>query len=124
MNKITESASDKMPFVGLYWYGGDKILEFYRKRADQAASDEIAIDTATGHIDYWRQNHLQRKYGKAYDAVPRGRILYNKYAQCYIVYYGEPLSAALKAALMKVFNLPATKTQFLYDSHYQTPPRL
>ena len=122
------------PSVGIFWRVGDHVVVDYSV-LDEAEEYGDCLTHATGHYDRWRQWQrlggrvlLAAGYPKSilsteYDEWPRGRIVYEKPANLFVIYADRHLQRPdIVAALKTMFDLNATDTVVKGDLHYRSSP--
>lgn len=121
MKKINEA----FPKVGIFWvYKAELIgVSLIPKRtADIIYGDPISVDTPVNHHDYWNKfkNSSKEFIDREYDELPRGRVLYDKESNKYVVYSSKTIlnSNILKELIIDQFSLPRNNTIFSLDDHY------
>lgn len=76
----------------------------------------------TAHIDLYdelvKYNRNLADYD--YDYFPRGRVVYNKEKDEFVVYIDKCLDKSdIKNEIISAFKLPRSNTRFDFDEHYQ-----
>ncbi len=108
--------------VGIFWvFRGSLLAATWALKDGEEYGD--AVNGLSDHVNYWpqfqKQNPELRKL--EYQEVPRGRVLFSKAAQKFIVYMDKLLhEPKIKRAILKKFDLPVAQTRFLTDLHYTT----
>ncbi|MDO8416859.1 MAG: hypothetical protein Q7S87_11695 [Agitococcus sp.] len=77
-----------------------------------------------GHYDYWENLQavcVEEKSFKAiaYDAFPRGRVVYFSQQQQFVVYADKCLNRQQILKVAQAFNLSANQVRLARDEHYQ-----
>ncbi len=112
------------PMVGIFWYDFGHVIHF-ADSLDHATATGDFVDTEKDHYRTWKNMvKLNPKFRfMEYEEVPRGRVVYNKKRQVYIVYSSFKLAnnKRFRAAITESFNLKYQKTEFISDFHYEDP---
>jgi hypothetical protein len=110
--------------VGVFWFFKGRLVPV-SVNVGKGASGAVAIDSPFDHILEWP--HLQKQFpalaALGYEEVPRGRVLFLKRKNQFVVYLDKVLTATkVKRTILKEFQLPTRSTVFETDSHYTTDP--
>lgn len=119
-----EKSATKSGCVGIFWCRQDQLLAAKVPLAD-GLGNSVSVNGPFDHITTWPefQRKLPALKGVEYEDVPRGRVLFLKRAKKFVVYLDKSLmTAAVKAAVLKEFELPPGSTRFAKDPHYTTDP--
>lgn len=110
------------PQVGIFFYVDDEIVV----DAVPVGSGEPYGEAVQhgGHYDYWDfcipKTAAERKLkARAYDAYPRGRVVYFPKRKIFRVYADRCLKASAFNAVKETYGLEAVKVEFETDVHYQ-----
>jgi len=132
-NKALESLlSENVPMIGIYWVNMKKKelkFVFGDPLSETPSTDkDDFIDGRFDHYSIWerlRKNNVLPKNWKLleYVDIPRGRVLYSKVVERFIVYtnHGLVLSDWHTRLVLKEFNLQDEITDFISDEHYELP---
>ena len=74
------------------------------------------------HISYWEtalHNMIPGIRGKSYDFFPRGRVAYSIRDDRFLLHHDICIPQEKIAKVMKIMNLPRSKTKIDLDSHYR-----
>lgn len=102
--------------VGLYFYVDDRFV-FSGCSLSEAESYGDFLIYSKSHFDVWNSNKLLNMLGKIpYDFYPRGRIVYRKSDDTFIIYYDMCVEKELGeiAKEYEGFNV-----KFERDEHYK-----
>ncbi len=111
--------------VGIFWFfKGSVILDSIPHTLGEDYGD--FINGRSDHCTFWPsiQQLLSEAAKYEYDQVPRGRVVYNKKDDRFLVYGSEKFvqNKQQKDMVLLKFNLPPGKTIFRADEHYATIP--
>ena len=119
------------PAVGIFW-NVLGVLVVDRSTLDEAEPYGECITHAAGHYDRWQEWQMlggsqRTKAGypdliasTEYDEWPRGRIVYEVPARCFIIYADRRLQQPdVITALKSIFGLDQSNVIVRSDSHYQ-----
>ncbi|MDO4552861.1 MAG: hypothetical protein Q4C22_04930, partial [Bacillota bacterium] len=67
------------------------------------------------HLKIWTQNY-EGKYGVDFDYYPRGRVVYRKADDSYLIYYDKCMQAHIEEVALKYAGY---KYEIGFDEHYQ-----
>ena len=112
------------PRVGIFWYHKDKLI------IESAPADEPKViagfaDLDVSHYQVWEK--MRAKYSDLrffeYEEVPRGRVVMKAKGPLFVVYGSRALvnDGLFRAEIIKHFHLPANRTRFVSDAHYEDP---
>jgi hypothetical protein len=110
------------PRVGIFWLFNGRLL-IDTTPISRAEAYGAHLGHAASHVDYWAE--LQRKGlvppEVEYEEPPRGRVGYDKREGRFWLRADRCIlkKTALVGRIMKVMNLPSSKTQTENDDHYQ-----
>lgn len=111
--------------VGIFWFlKGDIISDPIPHTLGEDYGD--FVNGRSDHCTFWRS--IQRLSSEAakyeYDQVPRGRVVYSKRDETFLVYGSEQFvrNERQKGMVLSEFNLPPEKTIFRADAHYARIP--
>ncbi len=116
-------SEDNIGEVGIWWfYNGDLI-----KSSIPLTEGVEYGDFINGLTDHYPFLERVRMYynrvlsGYEYEEIPRGRVVYNKTTETFVVYTSARLikDKNLRSLVLRKFKLPATATQFIQDAHYE-----
>lgn len=100
--------------VGLFFIVRNELLLHSCELAEAEPYGNF-LNYSFSHDKVWRENY-QKKYRVDFDYYPRGRIVYNKAEQCYILYYDGCIENEAK----DMQNRFSDRTcQISRDEHYQ-----
>jgi len=110
------------PKVGVFWSHNGRIRAGTALVKD-GEDDGFFINYPFSHYQYW--NILQKNYPELkileYDEVPRGRVIFSKEENMFLIYMDRALfSEKIKQKILREFALDKTKTRFGTDMHYTT----
>lgn len=77
-----------------------------------------------GHYDYWENLQAvstEEKLfkAKAYDAFPRGRVVYFRQQQQFVIYADKCLNRPQMLKIAQAFDLRTNQVKLMRDEHYQ-----
>jgi len=109
--------------VGIYFFVGMDIL-IEAGPLSLGEKTEISIDHKGSHHDFWESltpnSAAEKKFkSRAYDAFPRGRVLFHLKRNKFIIYRDRCLSDDQIRTVMSNFGLRAEDCDFEYDAHYK-----
>ena len=90
-------------------------LLLHRCSLNDAEPYGIFLNFPYSHYDIWNDNYEQ-KYGVEYDYYPRGRVVYRKSDNTYIIYYDKCMEQYVDIVKNKYLG---EKIEIGYDEHYQ-----
>jgi len=113
--------------VGIFWIldghipqTGDDII---RESVPYTHGEEYGdfINGWSAHVDFWALVQRIFTTNLEYDEVPRGRVVYSKRDDTFLVYGSKAFVAdkAQRGRILEMFNLPEEKTVFRSDEHYE-----
>lgn len=73
------------------------------------------INYPHGHYSVWAKKY-QQKYNVDFDYYPRGRVVYRKTDDTYLIYYDKCMSPFIEKVTKKYIG---KKVEISYDEHYQ-----
>ena len=132
---MNESAQHETPHVGIFWVvqttDGEARLLAAGCPIDQAESYGDCLTYGPGHYETWAQWRRDRTVDPAlralvrsseYDDWPRGRIVFDRSRDLFILYADRKLITPATIARIAIqFHLPAERTEVQTDLHYQSP---
>lgn len=71
--------------VGIFFFADDGLLLHTRPLSGAHPYGDF-LNYPFSHDAIWEHHH-RAKYGVDFDYYPRGRVIYNRVASCYILYY-------------------------------------
>jgi hypothetical protein len=93
--------------------------------ASAIEGNAISKDSSHAHLDRWEELREQGKLRKLppflqeeYFYVPRGRVIYHKIEQKYIIYHGDEFTKKHREMIVNAFFLPREITEDKVDEHY------
>lgn len=98
----------------LFFCTNDKLLFHNCSLSDGEPYGEF-INYPYSHYDIWNDNYEQ-KYGVEYDYYPRGRVVYRKTDNTYLIYYDKCMESHIEKIISKYEGF---KFEIAYDEHYQ-----
>lgn len=98
----------------LFFYAKGKLL-FHSCSVNDGEKYGDFVNYPYSHDDVWEKLYKQ-KYGVDYDYYPRGRVVYRKTDNTYLIYYDKCMEPFVKEVTGK-YNREQFKTE--YDEHYQ-----
>ena len=114
-----------IPQVGIYWFDRGELLFHLTESWRDTPSHGGFRNTDQDHYRVWEQlsKHSPEHRDKEYDEVPRGRVIYREADQTFMVYGPRKLvrDRKFRRAVQGEFYLPAAKTKFYADPHYEDP---
>ena len=125
MNQQDEA--EKTGSVGIFWFFRGEIIA---DAIPVTQGDEYGkfINNPLSHHDFWNTLRKKERRLSAYEyaQVPRGRVIYDKEEDCYLVYAAERIvqDEGQKALVCSTFHLVPTKTFFKADKPYVPRPRM
>jgi hypothetical protein len=131
---MNETAQHETPQLGIFWLAqasnGDARLLTAGCPLDQAEPYGDCLTYGPGHYEtwaHWRRDRtvepalraLVRSY--EYEAWPRGRIVFDRARDLFILYADRKLlTPAMIARLETQFQLPTERTEIQSDLHYKS----
>lgn len=124
VESIKRDTEAGVPGVGIFWFHhGELWADSVPHTHGEAYGDYI--NGRNDHASYWRNLQRISPEFKAleYDEVPRGRVLYSKPENRFVVYGSRQFlqNEAQKAEVLKEFRLPLERVVFRFDEHYAMP---
>ena len=121
----SQDQADKAGSVGIFWFFRGEVIT---DAIPIAQGEEYGkfVNNPLSHHDFW--NALRKKERRfsayEYDQVPRGRVVYDKEEDRYLVYGSERFiqDEARKDLVCSIFHLVPNKTSFKADEHYRPIP--
>lgn len=111
--------------IGIFWIYHGAVLARPIEIIEGESQGDF-IDSPDSHIHVWDDpDGFSRDYPELaempYEAVPRGRVLYEPHADRFVIYLDKCLmDAESKTALKKAFGLTKKDGVFRSDPHYCT----
>lgn len=106
-----------MPEVGPFFYINNQIKALTIDISKGEAIGDF-INHPISHFEFF--NSFNSDQDLDYGNFPRGRVIYNKRTQLFIVYLDASLlKKDIKQLLINKYKLKGEKVVFRYDSHYQ-----
>lgn len=100
--------------VGLFFCVDGEIL-FHGCSLEDGEPYGAFINYPHSHYRIWMR-YYERKYNVEFDYYPRGRVVYRKTDNTYLIYYDKCMEPQLKTVLEKY---QGTNYALDYDEHYQ-----
>ena len=123
------SVSRREPEVGIYWmYNGDI---FHQNSVPVSVGIEYgtAVNGTADHYHEWRSlqksgatQTLPAELQEEYDTISRGRVVYHKDDDRYVIFHGDSTTQEDLAKIRRSFNLPHENTVDEVDFHYNPLP--
>jgi hypothetical protein len=113
--------------IGIFWVYQGVVLARPIEIIEGETQGDF-IDSPDSHLHVWGDpDGFSRDYPELlempYEAVPRGRVLYESNEDRYVIYLDECLmNTKDKAALKRAFSLTKEDCVFRSDPHYCTDP--
>ena len=124
-----EDASGMEPRVGIFWTYGGRLFHMESAPCSQAVQTKISIDYAVGHYAAWfimEKRGLLRKLPHhlrdEYDSIPRGRVVYLREKDSFVVYHGDDFNDGIYDEILGLFHLPEDRSYEEVDEHYNPLP--
>jgi len=131
---MTGTAPGETPHVGIFWLAQTSNGETHLLAAgcplDQAETYGDCLTYGPGHYETWAHWRRDRTVDRAlralvrsyeYEDWPRGRIVFDRSRDQFILYADRKLlTPAMIARIKKQFHLPAERTEVQSDLHYQS----
>ncbi len=111
--------------IGIFWFYKNQVLGVAHD-VDLGQVDSLGlVDSPFTHVDYWPtiQKRIPELAEIEYEHIPRGRIIYDKNRDSFLVYLDEKLYFQEQARkICDFFDAGAdiNKVLFKKDPHYQT----
>ena len=98
----------------LFFFADGKLL-FHGCSLSDAEPYGVFSNYPHSHYDIWNK-HYESEYGVEFDYFPRGRVVYRKSDDTYLIYYDKCMEADIAAVTDKYVG-----KKFItdYDEHYQ-----
>lgn len=109
-----------VPSVGIFFVVGDSILlDKTPVKKGEPYGDAIQYG---GHYDFWETlqpaTSTDRQFkARAYDAYPRGRVVYLKRRKTFVLYADKCIRPAMLKTIARQFGL--SNPEIEHDEHYQ-----
>lgn len=109
--------------IGIFWYFNNDVIGIAHN-FNFADIDSLGlIDSPYTHVEYWEV--LRQKNSALldieYEEIPRGRVIYSKNGDRFIVYLDSKLmSQEIINLILDFFDLNDANVIFKKDSHYLT----
>ena len=121
-NKITGK-------VGAFWLLSDYSVIGEACLLHEAEQDEKFYNGLAAHNDLWpRLMKPVSLLGQTYTTVPRGRVIYNKFSACFVIFAAPEILADQQAkdAIEDFYQLGKEGDCIVWrdDPHYETQPDL
>ncbi len=121
---IDESIPDPIPMVGIFYFIDDKVLFDAVPTADgEPYGDAVQHGS---HYDFWDtlvpKTELEKRFkSRAYDAYPRGRVVFFPKRKTYRVYFDDKCICFSDDMpfILDCFGLDNVEVEFLDDEHYR-----
>jgi hypothetical protein len=131
---VIETAQRETPHVGIFWAvqtsNGDARLLTAGCSLDQAEPYGDCLTYGAGHYETWTHWRRDRTVDPALRAIvrsneyedwPRGRIVFDRARDLFILYADRKLLTSATIARIKAqFHLPEDRTKVQSDWHYQS----
>jgi len=109
--------------VGIYFFVGKEIL-IDTVPLSEGEKTEISIDHKGSHHAFWEnltpKNAAEKMFkSRAYDAFPRGRVLFHLKRNKFIIYRDRCLGDEQVRIVMGKFGLNPAECDIEYDAHYR-----
>lgn len=98
----------------LFFYVNGELL-FHGCSLDEGEPYGNFINYPFGHFDIWNTNY-HRKYRVDFDFYPRGRVVYRKTDDTYLIYYDKCIKQFIGLVTEKYIG---KNIETRYDEHYQ-----
>lgn len=121
--KFEKPATKPSPKVGIFYFIDDQII----MSAVPAKKGEPYGEAVQhgGHYEFWKslipRNLIERRFkARAYDAYPRGRVVYFPKSKKYRIYYDSCLNVDNEITIVtEKFQLYGVDIELGYDEHYK-----
>lgn len=119
---MDETLPDTSPRVGIFFFVGDKIL-MDAVPAEKGEPYGNAMQHGS-HYEFWKslvpQTMIERRFkARAYDAYPRGRVVYFPDRQKYRIYADSRLTMDEITLISELFELIGVNIEIETDEHYR-----
>lgn len=109
-------------YLSTFWYVDGDFIGDEAEISDTSKIVEYGdfIQVDRDHYSIWnkvKHSHPSTR-NKEYDEIPRGRVLFNTKTQRFQVVTSPEMIENHKEEIIKWFNLPPNKTDFVEDEHY------
>ena len=114
------------PLIGIFWVYQDTVIGKAVELSKGGKSVPGILDSEDTHIELWEcklegKENFPELTGVPYEAVPRGRVLYDANRKKTMVYMDTKLfRQETKAKIAKYFRLREANTEWKKDPHYTT----
>ena len=109
--------------VGIFWFITPTDILQDSVPCTEGYDDGEFINGPSAHYVYWEslKVHVPNLRGLEYDKVPRGRVIYSKREQLFLVYGSKAMisNQNMRMLILRDFNLDGREVKFLDDSHYE-----
>ena len=107
-----------MPLIGIFFYVEGKLLTCTTE-LDKADSYGDFLVSPFSHDSAWN-NHFKKGTDVDFDYYPRGRLIYSRSKNEYIIYIDKCLdSPEIIVDIRQSFQLDNVKCTVSFDEHYQ-----
>jgi hypothetical protein len=117
------------PKVGIFWCYQNCLFAVFTQRPEDANSTDISIDSTFSHWHEWqvlekegRLESLPEELRSEYDSIPRGRVLYKKKEEHFVILHGSSFTKKIQEQIIQAFHLPVEDTVDDWDEHYDPLP--
>jgi hypothetical protein len=131
---MTDSSPSAKPRLGIFWYvehpRGNSHLISASCPLEQAEEYGDFLTFAAGHYELWEKLRTDLKAAPAlraivhlfaYEAWPRGRIVFNRPRDRFIIYADRKLlNPRFISQIQARFNLPPERVETATDEHYRS----
>lgn len=125
-NRHRKTASS--PAIGVWWLNKNKTRVIFKEKiylTDKSNLEEYddSVVTKNDHYSMWEtlsENDILRNNGdpEDYTSLPRGRVIYDKIEDKYVIFSGSWFTGRIKALIAQEYGLPLSKVEIEYDEHY------
>jgi hypothetical protein len=109
--------------VGIFWFITPTEILQDSVPLSKGQDDGEFINGPSGHYEFWERlkEQIPSLRGIEYDRVPRGRVIYSKKEQLFLVYGSKAMvsNKNMRMLILRDFNLVGCEVRFLDDSHYE-----
>lgn len=116
---ITKQVGD----VGIFWFITPTDIIQDSVQYAEGDDDGEFVNGPSGHYVFWEslKKQIPSLNGIEYDRVPRGRVIYSKRDNTFLVYGSrETISnPQMRLIIEKDFCLEGKKVRFIQDNHYE-----
>lgn len=125
--EIKEDIAAGVGQVGIFWIVGRSLPEtddcIIRESIPYTHGEEYGdfVNGWSAHVDFWEVVRRVCVTELEYDQVPRGRVVYSKRDNTFIVYGSKAFVADERQwrRILELFNLPEDRTRIRSDEHYE-----